>query len=71
MIFKIDQWLCLLNLHGIVPSQKAEHHAVTVVKGKRKIGVDSGKFSESFLNNNKIEGKITECRLVNEEGIFS
>jgi len=27
-------------------------------------------FSESFFNNNKIDGKITECTLVNEDGIF-
>ena len=27
-LLTIDQWLCLLELHGIVPSRKAKHHAV-------------------------------------------
>jgi len=39
LILAIDQWLCVSELHGIVSNQKAEHHAVIVAKGKRKIGV--------------------------------
>jgi len=43
-ILAINQWVCLLELHGIVPSQTAEHYAVIVANGKRKIGVDFGNF---------------------------
>ena len=37
----IDQWLCLLELHGIVPSKKAKQ-SVIATSGKWQIGVDSG-----------------------------
>jgi len=44
LILTSDQWLCLLELHGIVPSQTAQHHEVIVANSKWKIGVDSGKY---------------------------
>jgi len=48
LILKIDQWLCLLELHGIVPSQTAEQYAVVVANGKQKIGIHCGKFFQLF-----------------------
>ena len=28
LVLTVDQWLCLLELHGTVPSQTAKHHGV-------------------------------------------
>ena len=47
LMLKIDQWLCLLELHGIVPSQTTEQYAV-VANGKQKIGIHCGKCFQLF-----------------------
>jgi len=49
LILKIDQWLCLLELYGIVSSQTAEQYAVVVANGKQKIGIHCGKFFQQEL----------------------
>ena len=52
LILTIDQWLCLLELHGTVPSQTAKHHAVCK-NGRLVLILDN--FSNSFYNNNQFK----------------